>query len=189
MGRHDLGLARYARAIEENPSVDGAATALDALTPNALRAGPLRHALSGAWVGHSLHPLLTDLPLGFWSSATALDLLAGRHARPAARRLVALGLLTALPTAASGLSDWTQIKGPVRRVGVAHAAANGTGLLLYAGSYRARRRGAWARATSLGVLGGLCAVVGGFLGGDLTLDRAVTRDNVLLPERDDTVAP
>ena len=61
----------------------------------------------GEWLGHALHPLLTDLPLGCWLSAGLLDLLGGRRGRPAAQRLVALGLLFVPVTAASGLVDWT----------------------------------------------------------------------------------
>ena len=39
---------------------------------------PLKDALSGTWLGHPLHPLLTDLPIGFWTSAFTLDLVGGR---------------------------------------------------------------------------------------------------------------
>lgn len=175
------GLGRYARRIEGDDRLDVGVAVLDAAVPAALRSGPMRDVLSGRWLGHSLHPLLTDLPIGFWTSATVLDLAGGRGARPAARRLVALGVLSAVPTAVTGASDWSQTAGPVRRVGVAHALANTVGLACYLASWRARRRERWARGTVLGLLGGAAASVGGFLGGDLALDRAVTRDGALLP--------
>src|SRR5947199_805106 len=73
--------------------------------------GPVKDLLSGTWLGHSLHPPLTDVPIGLLTSATALDLLAPSRAQDAADTLVALGLLTALPTAAAGWADWSDSYG------------------------------------------------------------------------------
>src|SRR5947208_10573528 len=53
---------------------------------------PVKNVLSGTWLGHQLHPVLTDLPIGAWTMATALDLTGGRRADAAARRLVGLGV-------------------------------------------------------------------------------------------------
>ena len=38
-----------------------------------------RSVLGGDWLGHPLHPLLTDLPIGFWTSSFVLD-FAGKRA-------------------------------------------------------------------------------------------------------------
>src|SRR5829696_4285784 len=76
-------------------------------------------------------PSVDRLPLGCWASASLLDLLGlGRH-RDAARRLVGLGLLASLPTAAAGLSDWSRLATPDRRVGLVHAQLNTLVLALY----------------------------------------------------------
>ena len=144
--------------------------------------------LSGQWLGHAFHPLLTDIPLGCWTSASLLDLVGGRSARSASRRLVGLGVLTSLPTAAAGLSDWAHIDRRSQRVGVVHAAANGAVLALFGASYLARRRGRHGGGVALGMAGGVVAIYSGFLGGHLTLTAAVTRDNALLPS-DDGDAP
>ena len=146
-----------------------------------LTGGAGRSVLAGRWLGHSLHPLLTDFPLGFWASASWLDLVGGAPARPATQRLVASGLLFAVPTAAAGLSDWSRLSRMDQRVGLVHAQLNTLAAVLYGSSYVARRRGSPGMATVLGVLGGLSATAGGFFGGHLTLTRAVTRDNTLLP--------
>src|SRR5205814_6472669 len=61
-----------------------------------IRPGRARDALHGVWLGHPLHPLLVQLPVGMWVSASALDLLAPR-ADTAARRLVAAGLAASSP--------------------------------------------------------------------------------------------
>ena len=47
---------------------------------DAVPAGPVKDALSGIWLGHALHPLLTDLPIGTWTSAVLLDWLGGGRA-------------------------------------------------------------------------------------------------------------
>jgi hypothetical protein len=60
-------------------------------------------------------------------------------------------------------------------------------LALYGLSYLARRRG--RRGVLLGVLGGLAATAGGYLGGHLSLTRAVTRDNRLLPSSQGSEEP
>ena len=132
-----------------------------------------RNALRGTWFAHALHPVLTDFPLGAWMSASLLDLVGGRAARPASRRLIGFGLLVAAPTAATGLAEWQATSGPPRRVGVVHASVNGTATLLYASSWVARRRGRHARGVVLGVFGGLVATLGGYFGGHLSLVREI----------------
>jgi uncharacterized membrane protein len=125
-------------------------------------------------MGHSLHPLLTDLPIGTWVSALALDVVGGRSARPAARRLIGLGILTAVPTALAGLADWSHTEQRDRRVGVVHAAGNSLGLLLFGASWISRGRGHHGRGVALGMLGGAALGVSGFLGAHLSLARNVS---------------
>src|SRR6185503_2182573 len=67
---------------------------------------PLKGLLSGSWLGHPLHPALTDVTIGTLTSALLLDWLGGEDSRPAARRLIGIGLLSATPVVASGASDW-----------------------------------------------------------------------------------
>lgn len=138
--------------------------------------GALKDALSGTWLGHPLHPMLTDLPIGFWTSSFTLDLVGGRAARKASKRLLGLGILSALPTAAAGLSDWSDTFGEDRRVGTAHAIGMKAALVLYILSWRARSRGSWAKGVALGFLGAGAATVGGYLGGHLIAGKGVGVD-------------
>ncbi|QWZ06844.1 hypothetical protein KRR39_15105 [Nocardioides panacis] len=115
--------------------------------------------------------MLTDLPIGLWTSAVTLDLVGGRSARPAATRLVGLGLLTAGPTAWSGWADWTTLDEPRQRVGVVHAVTNGVAVALFASSWLARRRGAHGRGRTLGLAASSVLAVGGYLGGHLMASR------------------
>ena len=133
----------------------------------------IKDTLSGTWLGHPLHPLLTDIPIGCFTSTTILDLIGGRKGRPAADALLALGLISAVPTAAAGASDWSDTIGAERRVGVVHVTANTIGLGFYAWSFVARRRGERARGSVLALLGMGAMTVGGYLGGHLSFARGI----------------
>jgi uncharacterized membrane protein len=172
------GVPGLMERLEDAESLDATAEALWDVLPDWVVTGWGRELLGGTWLGHSLHPLLTDFPLGCWSSATLLDLLGGGRYADAARRLVGLGLAASLPTAAAGLSDWSRLEERDRRVGLVHGQLNTLALVLYGASYVARRRR--GSGVALGVLGSLAAVASGYLGGHLTTTRAVTRDNRLL---------
>ncbi len=114
-----------------------------------------------------MHPVLTDLPIGFWTSAFTLDLIGGRRSRAAVQRLVGLGVLCALPTAASGAADWSDTTGKARRVGLVHAALNTTAIACFTASWFARRRGRNGRGVLYGLAGSAVATGGGFFGGHL----------------------
>jgi uncharacterized membrane protein len=125
----------------------------------------LASVLRGEWLGHPLHPVLTDLPIGFWTSAWVLDLMPGR--RDAARRLIGLGVLSALPTALAGAADWVQMDREKDAVAVPHVIANSTATALYALSWWQRRRGHHWRGVVTAQLAATAATVGGYLGGEL----------------------
>lgn len=166
-------------------ALDGPATAIAGKIRALLKPGPVKDALSGTWLGHALHPLLTDVPIGTWTSATLLDLLGGRDSRPAARRLIGVGLLAAGPTAWSGWSDWADSEpddDQVRRIGLVHAIANGSAAALYGASLVARRRGAHTAGVLLGLAGAGAVGAGGWLGGDLAYARGVGVDETAFDE-------
>jgi uncharacterized membrane protein len=126
--------------------------------------------LRGEPLGHPLHPALVAVPIGAWTSASALDLLGERSA---ASKLTALGCLAALPTAASGAADWATTTGASRRTGLVHAAVNDAALLTYLMSWRARRRGRSMRGAALSLIGAGLLGVGGWLGGHLAYSQGV----------------
>ncbi len=181
-------LAGALDALERSPALERAAAVADRAT-RPLARGRAEELLRGQWFGHALHPLLTDFPLGMWMSANYIDLLGGRRGRPAATLLVGLGVAAALPTAATGAAEWRRTGGRARRGGVAHAAVNGSALLLYAGSLAARLAGRHGAGVGLGLAGGVAATVGGYLGGHLSLvHRIGTADPRLTPAARDAPA-
>ena len=111
--------------------------------------------------------MLTDLVIGFWTTAWILDVAGRRRDQHVADAFVALGVVTFVPTAITGWADWTERSPSQQRVGVVHAATNGAAVTVYAASWVARRRGSRALGVALGHMGATIATVGGYLGGHL----------------------
>jgi hypothetical protein len=154
-------------AIEGAGALDSSARLLDPIA-RWLTATPMRHELlTGGWLGHAAHPFMTDIPIGSWTSASILDLIGGKDARPGAELLTAIGTLSAVPTVATGLAEWASTTGAARRVGVVHAASNAVAVGLYAGSWSARHHGRHRRGVLLALAGMTVATVGGLLGGHM----------------------
>jgi len=126
-----------------------------------------RKFLSGDWLGHPLHPLLTDLPIGFWTTSFVLDFLGRKRSARTSTAMVGLGVATAVPTLAAGLVEYTKLPDKKRRAGVAHMAFNLLATWFYALSFIARLRGKRASGVALGLLGASAATAGGYLGGHL----------------------
>ncbi len=175
MGQTDRSprIVGVTREIEENRTLDKGVRALRPLADALVSNPSVRGLLHGRWLGHALHPLLTDLPLGMWTSSLVLDLTGGQAARPAASRLLGLGVLAAVPTAVTGLAEWAVADEQSQRVGVTHATANSMALSLFGASWVARRVGRHDRGLALALAGGLVSIWGGYLGGHLTLARKV----------------
>lgn len=158
--------------IEGDERVDVAVERLDVASA-ALGEGTSAAILRGDWMGHALHPLLTDLPIGFWTSAAVLDVVGGRRSRNAAQRLIGLGLLCVPATATSGLVDYRDVPDrATQRVGAVHAIGNTVAALLYYLSWRRRRHGHHLQGVVLGFAGGGVASVTGYLGGHMSFARS-----------------
>jgi uncharacterized membrane protein len=171
-------LVDAALRLEHAEALDPLVDRLSQVAAAVVRDRRVADLLHGRAIGHAAHPLLTDVPIGTWMSAFLLDLVGGKGSRPAARRLIGVGVVAAVPTVLTGYAEFAVTSDrPSRRVAVVHAGANAVGLLLYAASYRARGRGRHARGVLLSLAG--LGVVGGsgFLGGHLAIARKVgTRD-------------
>jgi nitrite reductase/ring-hydroxylating ferredoxin subunit/uncharacterized membrane protein len=165
---------RVARAVLLDGPGGQIATAVRGWGP-----GTLKDLVSGTWLGHALHPLLTDVVIGSWTSATMLDLFGGSGSEQAAERLLAIGIAAYAPTALTGVSDWADGEpgdDAVRRVGLVHAALNSAALSLYVASLRSRRRGRRRRGIALALAGAGALGAAGHLGGHLAFRLGVGVD-------------
>jgi nitrite reductase/ring-hydroxylating ferredoxin subunit/uncharacterized membrane protein len=168
-----MGLHELTERLEHLDALDGPAGKISGVVSKLFPHGPVKDLLSGVPLGHAAHPMLTDVPIGLWISASLLDLLGREEDGPAVERLIALGLVAAAPTAAAGLSDWSDTYAGEQRVGLLHAAGNTTAVVLFASSLWARKRGRRSLGTVLGLAGAGATVVGGYLGGHLTMSLGV----------------
>ena len=117
----------------------GTVKALDALTGPATQvvkavigAGAVKDVLPGTPIGHPAHPMLTDIPIGSFTSAALLDLFGGSKAKPAADLLVTVGLLAALPTSADRYGRLPRCRHlrSEQRIGMVHHGQSGPPRLL-----------------------------------------------------------
>jgi len=144
----------------------------------------VRDFLHGTWLGHPLHPAITDVPLGAWTTALVLD-AAGGHTEGIARAAdtaIGVGIAGAVGAAVTGLTDWQHTVGGDRRVGLGHALLNTTALALYVASFTLRRRGARDLGRGLSVLGFLVAGGAAYVGGALVYDRRIGVNHAPRPE-------
>ena len=178
--------------LERLAELDEPAATVGKTFRDLIPAGPVKDALTGKWLGHALHPLLTDLPVGTWTSAVLLDWLGGRSGRESADRLIGLGLLAAGPTALSGWVEWadSEARNPaVRRIGLVHAASNVAAVGLFGASLALRRRGARAGGKVFALAGSAALGAGGFLGGHLSYAEGVGVDQTAFEDRTRTWTP
>jgi nitrite reductase/ring-hydroxylating ferredoxin subunit/uncharacterized membrane protein len=164
--------------------------AVRALFANAGAAGQtMKDALHGVWLGHPLHPVLTDVPIGAWTTALALDARAAASGDEAYGRAadfaLGIGLVGAVGAAVTGLNDWSETEGRSRRVGLLHGLLNLTATACVATSYVLRRNGSRVAGRGTALAGYGIAVAAAYLGGELVYREriGVTHAAVAEPEQ------
>jgi nitrite reductase/ring-hydroxylating ferredoxin subunit/uncharacterized membrane protein len=151
-----------------------------------VKPGKVKDVLAGTWMAHPVHPMLTDVTIGAWTSAVILDVAGGERGRPGADMLVGAGILAAIPTAVSGLSELTDIVDKKERsIATAHALANVGGLALWVLSYFRRKGGGRRSGVALSLAGTAVATGAGFLGGHLSYRMGVGVDQTAFRTRFD----
>jgi nitrite reductase/ring-hydroxylating ferredoxin subunit/uncharacterized membrane protein len=127
--------------------------------------------LHGTPLGHPLHPVLTDIPVGAWTAAIVLDALeatAGREdLAPGADVAIGVGLAGALAAAPTGLTDWKELDTKPLRIGMLHGMLNLGATTLYGASLLLRRNGARAAGRNCAFAGYALMLAAAYLGGDL----------------------
>ncbi|MGW6843555.1 DUF2231 domain-containing protein [Streptomyces sp. NPDC054958] len=137
----------------------------------ALPLGGMRDLLRGRPLGHPVHPVLVQVPIGCWLSASVLDVVPGTQ--HASTILTAVGLAGVAPAAVAGWVDWADLPPEQARVGLAHAASNAAAVVCYATSLTARLRGRSAKGRLWALAGMTAVAVTGALGGHMAYRQAV----------------
>ncbi|HZR44778.1 MAG TPA: Rieske 2Fe-2S domain-containing protein [Ktedonobacteraceae bacterium] len=138
--------------------------------------------LNGTWLGHSLHPVLTDVPIGAWTASALLDFvwLANQDEGIArsADILMWTGLGSAVGVAATGLTSWVDTDGAEQRTGMLHGLLNGGIAVMNLGSALLRRTGQRRSAITLSTLAYALTLYSAYLGGELGYSTAVGVNHV-----------
>jgi len=140
----------------------------------------VKNALNGTWLGHPLHPVLTDIPLGTWTTATALDFISNddEGLQRAADISVWLGLAGAAGSFVTGVAQWSDLDGTDLRVGLMHGLLNSSAAVLYLGSAILRGTGQRRTAVTLSTLGYFTSLVAAYLGGELAFAKGIGVNHV-----------
>jgi nitrite reductase/ring-hydroxylating ferredoxin subunit/uncharacterized membrane protein len=183
--------------ITEQPELDRIAEPLSRAVRGMYEsAGPagqqLKNSLHGIWLGHPLHPVFTDVPIGAWTTALALDAASDgdQGMKRAATFAMGVGLAGALGAAVTGLTDWSETQGQSRRTGLVHGLLNVAATSLVAAAFFQRRSDGHSNGRAIAWTGFALALASAYLGGDLVYDRriGVTHADVELPEEFTAVA-
>lgn len=186
-----MATAGLAQAIIDRQKwLDGISDAVQPLLEKAFsqagEAGKVtKDLLNGVWLGHPLHPLITDIPIGAWTISSLFDLMSlavgdDDNLDRASDMILGIGVLAACGAAVTGIADWSDTYGSPRRMGMAHALMNVAGLALNVGSMglRAGGRRNRGKARLLSFAGYGAAAAAAFIGGELVynLGQAVNRN-------------
>ena len=137
----------------------------------------VRNFLHGVWLGHPFHPVLTDIPVGAWTAAAALDtyeLLTGdKRFASGSDVAVGIGLAGAVAASATGLADYSAVFEKPRRVATAHALFNIAATACYAVSLRQRRNGQRRAGLTTALTGYVLSFAGAYLGGHLVFNERI----------------
>ena len=167
-------IVRWTLRLEETAALDRPVHALEPSIHAWFGTGTRASVLRGEWLGHAVHPLLTDVVIGTWISASLLDLLGGPDTAAASQKLIGTGVLAAGPTAWTGWAEWSAAGPRDKRVGLVHAVTNGVAISIYAASWLARRQGRHGTGARLALAGATVSGVAAYLGGHLTEGRKVS---------------
>lgn len=135
----------------------------------------IKNLLSGMWLGHAVHPAVTDLPVGAFTASIIFDLLEATSGNEqwaaAADATLGIGLVGATMAAVTGLNDWHFTVDKPRRIGMTHALLNVGATGIYTTSLLLRRAGAraWGRRLAYAAYGTL--VFSAWIGGDLAFGQ------------------
>ncbi len=142
----------------------------------------IKNMLNGTWLGHALHPVLTDVPVGSWTATALLDLVwlfnEDEGIARGADITLMLGLLGAMGAAVTGTADWSDLDGADRRVGILHGLLNVSLTALNVGSWISRLTGNRRRGITLSTIAYMTALFTAYLGGELSFAKGVGVNHV-----------
>ena len=186
------------KVVEQQEALDQLSEQIQPLVRNAFKsAGPagreLKNIFHGTWLGHPLHPALTDVPLGAWTAALALDAMESISGRKdfgaGADAAIAVGLVGAAGAAVTGLTDWSETNGRARKVGILHGLLNVGATALYTTSLILRRKKKRNAGVGFAMLGYAVSSASAYLGGHLVFSEQIGVNHAVAQEMPKVFVP
>jgi nitrite reductase/ring-hydroxylating ferredoxin subunit/uncharacterized membrane protein len=168
--------------IERQDVLDRTADTLQPVITDVFKAGgetgqQVKNFLHGTWLGHPLHPVITDVPIGAWTAALALDAVEAISGRDGlgggADAAIAVGLVGSVGAALTGMTDWSNTDGRARKVGLMHGLLNAGATALYATSLVLRRGNNRRAGVGFSMLGFAVSATAAYLGGHLVFAEQI----------------
>jgi nitrite reductase/ring-hydroxylating ferredoxin subunit/uncharacterized membrane protein len=134
----------------------------------------LQDFLNGTWLGHALHPMLTDVVVGGFTMVLVLDLVSlifGADLATASLIVLGFAILAALGSAASGLTDFKDTAGTERNVAALHGWTNIAATLIYLVAFFVRLGGALVPGQVLSIIGFIVVSFGAYVGGEVVFNH------------------
>jgi nitrite reductase/ring-hydroxylating ferredoxin subunit/uncharacterized membrane protein len=176
--------------IDEQEWLDTAGAAIQPVILDAFKAGgktgkDIKNMLHGKWLGHPVHPMITDVPVGAWTTAAVLDtmeLFGNDQYKDGADAAVSIGLVGAVGAAITGMTDWTGTTEIERKAGLLHGMLNVGATALYIASLIMRRKKSSRRAAiTLSMLGYGITTASAYIGGNLVYNQQMGVDHTAIP--------
>lgn len=137
----------------------------------------VKNALNGVWLAHPLHPVLTDIPIGAWTTALVFDvgssIRRSERLDRAADAAIGVGLVGAVGAAVTGLTDWSDTDRTARKMGLVHGVMNVTATGLYVAALVTRNRQQRWAGRLYALLGFAVSYGAAYLGGELVYSEQV----------------
>jgi nitrite reductase/ring-hydroxylating ferredoxin subunit/uncharacterized membrane protein len=127
---------------------------------------PIQNFLNGSWLGHPVHAVVTDVPIG----ALTVSIIADVIGQPIVADVsLLLGVLAMVASAVTGAADYTEVDGTARDRATVHSVVMVLSLLLYAISLVIRSGSPADRLAPIviSVVAYVLLLLGGAIGGDL----------------------
>ena len=162
------------RVVDAQGWADGLGELLQKIYLAILRPMPVvKDFLHGTWLGHALHPMVTDVAVGGLTVGLVLDVLArsgGAELASGANAATLIGFAAMLGSAVTGAADYTGTSGRERRFATIHSLVMVTAAILYLVSVLARYGYIGANtdvAFATAIAGYSLVTIGAYIGGEV----------------------
>lgn len=179
------------KTIDQQEWLEKAGDAIQPVVTKTFQAGgktgkAVKNFLHGSWLGHPVHPMITDVPLGAWTTAAVLDTLeicGSKKYKPGADASVAVGLAGAAGAAVTGITDWSGTTSIERKTGLLHGMLNVGATALYITSlFLRKKKKTRVAGITLSMIGYGIATASAYLGGTLVYNKQVGVNHTAIPE-------